>query len=162
MRIAVAGMMLAGLTSMAVAQETNVTISVAGVPALSLSMPAGAKVFPIPQKTTIVTTNMYLHIWSVSDAGTTTDALPRVATVIKSDVLEFKPGQTNAITVAGAPAVHLIGPGKEADDGDAGMADVVVFAVGKRVFVACVHGEGNDASLERKPMLDALKTAKAP
>ena len=160
MRIAVAGLILAGLTSAALAQETNVTLSQAGVPVLSLSVPAGSKVYPSQQKTTIVTPGMYLYVWGVPDAGKAADALPRVATVIKGDVVDFKAGRTNAITVAGAPAFHLIGRGTEADDGDASTADVVVFAAGKRVFVACVHGEGNDASLERQPMLDALKTAK--
>jgi hypothetical protein len=30
-----------------------------------------------------------------------------------------------------------------------------------RVFVACVHGEGQEAAQERQPMLAVIKTAKA-
>ena len=40
--------------------------------------------------------------------------------------------------------------------------DVVVFMVGKTVLVACVHGEGDTAVRQRGPMLEALKTVKAP
>ena len=97
------------------------------------------------------------HVEETADA-----ALPLVADTIKGDVLQFQPGQTNTLTVAGAPALHLIGSGVEADDGDPSTADVVVFAVGGHAFVACVHGEHNDASREREPMLTTLQTAKQP
>jgi len=161
MRIAVAGMMLAGMVSIAVAQETNVTVTEAGAPVFTITAPvAGTKFLPTPEKTTLVTTNMFLYIWSVPKATTIAEALPRVNDVIKGEVLEFKIAKTNTITVADAPALHLMGSGKEADDGDPGTDDVVVFTVGKRAFIACVHGENNDASRERQPMLDALKTVK--
>ena len=55
-----------------------------------------------------------------------------------------------------------MGKGIEADDQDPATADVVVFTVGKTVMVACVHGEGETAVRHRQPMLDALKTVKAP
>ena len=161
MRIAIAGMMLAGMVSVAVAQETNVTVTENGAPVFTITAPAaGTKFLSASDKTTLVTTNMFLYIWSVPKATTVAEALPRVDDVIKGEVLEFKIAKTNTITVAGASAVHLMGSGKEADDGDPGTDDVVVFAIGKRAFIACVHGENNDASRERQPMLAALKTVK--
>ena len=162
MRIAIVGLILAGMTSRALAEEMNVTISEGGAPVLSLSVPAGSKVYPTPSKTTIVATNMYLYIWTVSGAQTTAEALSRLPTVIQDNVLDFKAEQTNDLLVAEAPAIHLIGSGVEADDGDPSTADVVVFTAGPRAFVACVHGEHNDASRERQPMLEALRTAKTP
>jgi hypothetical protein len=65
--------------------------------------------------------------------------LARLAEVIKGEVLNFKPETTTDITVAGALAKRLFGPGVEADDKDEGHADVVVFSLGGRVFVSCVH-----------------------
>jgi hypothetical protein len=156
------GLMFATWTSLAFAEETTVTISSADAPVVVLSLPAKVKVYSNPPKTTIVATNMFLSVWSVSTAKTAEEALPLVAETIKGDVLQFQATQTNVLTVAGAPAVHLIGNGVEADDGDPSTADVVVFAVGAQTFVACVHGEHNDASRERQPMLDALQTAKSP
>ena len=54
------------------------------------------------------------------------------------------------------------GKGAEADDGDPGAAEVVIFTVGKHVFVACVHGEKNEAAKRSPYMLALLKSAKAP
>jgi hypothetical protein len=82
--------------------------------------------------------------------------------VIKSEVLQFKPTKTEAITVADAEGKHLMGKSIEADDHDPGTTDVVVFAVGKTVLVACVHGEGDAAARQRDAMLKLLKTVKAP
>jgi len=64
--------------------------------------------------------------------------------------------------VAGAPAKHVTGSGNEADDGDPGNAEVVLFVVRGRVFAGCVHGEFDDASRARAPMLAVLRTAQAP
>ena len=55
-----------------------------------------------------------------------------------------------------------MGRGIEADDEEPGTVDVVVFTVGKTVLVACVHGEGDTAVRQRQPMLNALKTVRAP
>jgi len=150
------------LASLASGQEIAVTISADNVPALVLSVPKDARVSPSKEKTVIQTTNMFLHVWPVPGAKTVADAAARVGEVIKGDVLKFAATKTNDLTLAGAPARHLIGNGAEADDGDPSTADVVIFTVGNHAFVACVHGEGNDASCEREPMLAVLRTAKSP
>jgi hypothetical protein len=157
--IALAGMLLA---SSAWAQETNVTVTARNIPALVLTVPHGARVTPMKDKTVIQTEEMFLHVWPVPDAQSVDGLLPRLGDVIRGDVLQFSATATNVLTIAGAPARHLIGRGVEADDNDPATADIVVFAVGGHVFVACVHGEANDASKEREPMLRALKTARTP
>ena len=162
MRILLTGLILAVWSSVVSAQDIPVPIAAAGAPALVLTAPAGAKVYSNPPKTTIVAPGMFLSVWDVPNAKTAEEALPLVADTIKGDVLQFLPGQTNNLTVAGAPALHLIGSGVEADDGDPSTADVVVFSAGGHAFVACVHGEHNDASREREPMLNTLQTAKLP
>ena len=154
--------LVAGCAAKARAENQTVTVSDAGIPVLELSVPAGAKIYPPPPKTTIVTPGMFLSIWPVAGVQTADAALPHVAEAIRGDVLQFQVSQTNALVVAGAPAFHLIGTGVEADDGDPSTADAVVFAAGTHVFVACVHGEHNDASRERQPMLDALNTVQIP
>ena len=144
------------------ADERTVAILADKTPALELVVPQDAKVSPVKDKTVIETTNMFLHVWPATGAKTVEEARGRLGDVIKDDVLKFSASATNAITVAGAPALHLIGKGVEADDGDDATADVVIFAAGNRIFVACVHGEVNDASRERGPMLKMLQTARSP
>ena len=131
------------------------------VPVLKLQLPGKVTVTATKEKTTLQTTNMFLHIWVVANATNVASGVSRLADVIKGEVLKFKPETTTDLTVAGAPAKRLSGPGTEADDGDEGHADVVVFTAGGRVFLACVHGEKLDAA-ERKQMLAALQTACVP
>lgn len=102
-----------------------------------------------------------VEFWVVPRAATVDEVLPRVPMLIKSEFVEFKPSQATDLTVAGAPAKRLTGPGREADDNDPGSADVVVFKVGSHVFVACNHGEGLDAPTQQR-MLDMLRTVQAP
>ena len=156
------GVLVLSLVSCGWAQERTTTVLVDKTPALELTVPAEAKVSQEKDKTVIQTTNMFLYIWSVPGAKTIDEAQTRLADTIKGDVLKFAASATNAIAVAGAPARHLSGGCVEADDGDPAAADIVIFAAGERVFVACVHGEHNDASREREPMLKVLSTAKVP
>ena len=162
MKMLQAGLLFLVMGSCAMAQERVITVLADKTPALELTVPAGAKITPSKNKTVIQTSEMFLHVWPVSGAKSLADVQARLGDVIAGDVLKFAPSTTNTLTVAGAPAVHLIGKGVEADDGDDATADVVIFSAGSRLFVACVHGEGNDASRERKPMLELLKTAKKP
>ena len=162
MRMLSIGVLLLCLASYASAQERTITILADKTPALELTVPPATKVTPWQGKTIIQTTNMFLYVWPVVGAKTVNDAQVRLGDVIKGDVLKFSASATNEITVAGSPARHLIGSGVEADDGDDATADVVIFAVGNRIFVACVHGESNDASRERAPMLKLLQTASSP
>jgi hypothetical protein len=98
----------------------------------------------------------------VPNAVTAADALPRAAELIKSEFIKFKTNGVKDVVIAGAPAKHVTGSGNEADDGDPGNAEVVLFVAGGRVFAGCVHGEFDDASRERAPMMAVLQTAHAP
>ncbi len=141
------------------AQDTTVTLSVDGKPALALQAPAAAKVASSNGYVNIKTTNMSLHVWAVAKARTANDAVPRAAELIKSEFIKFKATASMDMVVAGAPAKHITGSGNEADDGDPGHAEVVLFVVGGRVFAGCVHGEFDDASRARAPMMAVLQTA---
>ncbi len=147
------------------AEDTkDTTISSHGAAVVTLTVAKDAKVTTTEGKTVIDTKEppMYLCIWVAPKAKTVDEAVQKVGEVIKSEFTDFKVKKTATVKVAGAEAKHLMGEGKEADDGDPGTAEVVVFAVGKNIVVACVHGEGEVAARERQPMLAVLKTAKAP
>jgi hypothetical protein len=153
------------VTSMAIlasAQGATVTLSVDGKPALALTAPVATKVISSNGYVNIKTTNMSLHVWAVPNAATAKDALPRAAELIKSEFIKFKPEATKDMVIAGAPAKHVTGSGNEADDGDPGHAEVVLFVAGGQVFAGCVHGEFDDASRARAPMMAVLQTAHAP
>jgi hypothetical protein len=146
----------------ALAQEGSAVLSIDGKPALALRIPLTAKIVSSNGYVNIRTTNMSLHVWVVADAKVVGDALPRAADLIKSEFVNFKPAATNDLVIAGTPARHVTGPGNEADDNDPGNAEVVLFEVGDRVFAGCVHGEFDDASRARAPMMTVLKTAHLP
>ena len=139
-----------------------VTISNDGAAVMTISAPQSAKVTTIKDKTVIDTNDMVLDLWVAPKAKTVAEAISGLDDLIKGEVLKFKAASTKPITVAGVEGKHLIGTGIEADDQDPATVDVVVFTVGKTLFVACVHGEGETAVRQRQPMLKALKTAKAP
>jgi hypothetical protein len=152
-----------GLGAAALAEDTkDTTISSNGAAVVTLTLPKTAKVTTTEDKTVIDTKELYLCVWVVPKAKTVAEAVSKVDEVIKSEFTNFAVKKTETIKVAGAEAKHLMGEGKEADDGDPGTADVVVFAVGKHVLAACVHGEGDAAARQREPLLKVLKTAKAP
>jgi hypothetical protein len=142
------------------AQENTVTLFADHNPALALRVPAAAKVTFSNDYVNIRTTNMSLHVWFVANAKTVNDAVPRAAELIKSEFIKFKASSTEDLVIAGAPAKQVTGSGNEADDGDPGHAEVVFFVVGGRVFAGCVHGEFDDASRERAPMMAVLRTAR--
>jgi hypothetical protein len=100
-----------------------------------------------------------VQLWLVSGVPTVDEALGHVSEVIKSEFKNFKGTQSTDLTIAGMPAKRQHGSGEEADDGDEGQADVIVFKLGEHIFVACVHGEAlNPAAQEW--MLTLLKAAK--
>lgn len=103
----------------------------------------------------------HVHIWLVGGARTVDEAVGRVDQVIKSEFKDFRATGTTAPTIAGTPAKRLTGPGTEADDGDPGDADVLVFKTGDHVFVACTHGESL-SSAARQWLLTVVQTAQAP
>jgi hypothetical protein len=150
------------MTAPASAQDTSVTLSVDGKPVLALQVPPAAKITSSNGYVNIRTTNMSLHVWAVPKAGTVKDAWPRAAEIIKSEFVNFATTSTKDMVVAGASAKHVIGSGNEADDGDPGHAEVVLFVVGSKMFAGCVHGEFDDASRARAPMMAVLQTAHFP
>ena len=160
MKSVIASLLIA--TGMWAAENVNVTIPANGSPALMLTVPATARITKEKEKIEIKTKGMDLYIWPVASAKTVDEGVAQIPKVIEHEVVKFAATTTNTITVDGAAAKHLMGHGVEADDYDPATADVVVFTTGKAVFAACVHGEGNQASVEREPMLAVLKTAKAP
>jgi len=162
MRIPTLLAFLTVFAALASAQETNLTISAGGGPALVLRISQAAKVTVTGNHTVVQTTNLTLHLWPVANAKTAAEAQPHVADLIKGEFLNFKPSATNQLVIADLPAWHILGQGTEADDGDPGQAEVILFAVGEYVFAACVHGEFDDAARANKPMLAVLQTAKTP
>ncbi len=153
---------LSVFAAVASAQETNLTISAEGVPGLVLRIPSAASVTVTGDHTMVQTATATFHLWPVASAKTTDEALPRVTELIKGEFVNFKPKSTNDMVIAGALARHISGTGNEADDGDPGGAEVVVFVAGKHVFAACAHGEFDDVARRSKMMLAVLMTAKAP
>lgn len=133
-----------------------------GADVLKLTSSAGFKCrsedsslhFTLPQQYEV-------EFWMVPGAKTVDEALPKVNSRIVSEFKDFKPDETSDLTVAGSSAKRLIGKGHEADDGDPGAADVVVFKVGDHLFIACNHGEGLDPKAQ-EGMLTLLQTAQVP
>ena len=103
----------------------------------------------------------YVDVWLVQGAKSVEDGAGRVPDQIKSEFKDFRPTSSSAMTVAGAPAKRIQGSGVEADDGDPGDADVIVFGVEGRVFVACTHGE-NLSAAARRWLGTVVESAQAP
>jgi hypothetical protein len=165
MRFMIVSLFIVALAVVTQAQDKEgfITVSAGDVPALVLKVAGKVDVTTIKgTKTVIHTKDMLLHLWVIGNASNVTEVVSRAADVIKADVLNFKPSSTNDITIGRAPAKQLLGPGTEADDGDEGDAEVVIFTVGARVFVGCIHGEGKIDPNEHEAMMAALQTAKAP
>ena len=112
-----------------------------GANVLRLTVPAGAKCKAADGSLHVDAPTYDVECWLVRGARTVDDAVPRVGPQIADEFRDFKADRTTDLTVAGSPAKRLVGTGHEADDGDPGAADVIVFRVGDRVFVACNHGE---------------------
>ena len=102
-----------------------------------------------------------VEFWLMRGAQSVDDAASKVAPQIVSEFKEFKPDSTTDLTIAGSPAKRLVGTGQEADDGDAGSADLIVFKVGDQIFVACTHGE-KLITPAREGMLTMVQTAQKP
>ena len=145
----------------AFAQTQGISIPADNAPSLKLEILMDAKVTTKGDKTSILLKDAWVYIWSVPTVKTIAEAVPQTATIIKSEFTDFKLTETKHLNIAGHDADHLFGKGLEADDGDPGAAEVVIFTVGKHVFAACVHGEDEAAAKKRPDMLTILKSAKA-
>jgi hypothetical protein len=102
-----------------------------------------------------------VEVWAVSGAKTVDDAMGSVSKQVEDEFKDFKPDTTTDLTIAGAPAKRLVGPGHEADDGDPGAADIIVFKVGDHIFIACTHGE-KLMPIGQQGLLAMVQTAQMP
>ena len=102
-----------------------------------------------------------VEVWIVPGAKTVDEAMRSVGAQIVDEFKDFKADSTTDLTIAGSPAKRLVGPGHEADDGDPGAADLIVFKVGYHVFVACTHGE-KLTPLGQQGILTMVQTAQMP
>ena len=153
---------VSALQAIAAGPEQTVTISSGKTPVLQLKTIGKTDVTPIGNKTVVHTPDMFLHIWPQPKDATIKNTIDNISTIIKGDFTNFKP-QNAKLLKLGRNTVKLIaGPGVEADDGDDGNAEVAIFKVGDRVFVACIHGEGPVEKAEHNAMLAAIKSAHKP
>jgi hypothetical protein len=132
-----------------------------GANVLSLTTSADTKCVAGDGSLHFTTQKYEVEVWLVSGAKTVDEAMGRVSSQIVSEFKNFKPNQTTDLTFAGSPAKRSVGIGDEADDGDPGNADVIVFKVGDHVFVSCTHGE-NLTSAAQQGMLALVQTAQMP
>ena len=152
------------LSAVAVAAAAPSLITIAGKPVLCLQLPAQAEVKTEGARTNIRATEaqLYLQLWPLENAQTVEQGAGLISGFLAAkDVTRFQASVTNHITVAGQPALHLVGDGKEQDDGDPSQADVVVFSVGNKIFAACDHGEDR-VPAEVAAMLKVLDSARLP
>jgi hypothetical protein len=132
-----------------------------GINVLRLTTSADVKCVAKDGSLHISTPQYEVEMWLVRGAQTMDEAIARVDKQIVDEFKDFKAFRTTDLTVAGSPAKRMLGSGHEADDGDAGQADVIVFKVGDHVFIACTHGEGL-APIAQQAMLTAVQTAQTP
>lgn len=159
MRTYIAALALILIGSAAFAEDKDITVT-AGDASLKVTVPKETEVTKKAGRTILHGNKWWIYLWEVNGAKTVAEAVPNAAKIIKSEFVEFVPGETQDLKVAGHDAKHLIGKGAEADDNDPGSADVVIFTDGKHVFAACVHGEKDEAAKERPELLKVLKSVK--
>jgi hypothetical protein len=97
----------------------------------------------------------------VPGANTVEDGVKSIDKQIAGEFKDFKPDSKADLTVAGSPAKRLAGIGHEADDGDNGEADLIVFKVGGHVFIALAHDEALSPQ-SRAGLVALVQTAQAP
>jgi hypothetical protein len=146
----------------AMADDKTVSVPATGDAAVSLTVPSTAKVTTDNGMTKIDTNKFNLYVWLAPKGKTVDEAAASVGDIIKSEAINLKDLETKTIKVADADAKHIMAKSNEADDNDPGTTDVVVFTVGGKVIVACIHGENDFAPKNREGMLKVLATAKAP
>ena len=138
------------------------TISVDNKPVFKMILPPKWSSKKWRNKTILIPPAKYPHIqlWCLTKTKNIKDAVSNISELIKSEVLKFKISQNKDIAVAGVMGKHLIGTGLEADDQDPSNADVYIFSANSKVFVLCVHGEGDEAAKQRNAMKQILSTVK--
>ena len=159
-----AGAHAAETNAPAAAKVSSVVIQVQKADLLKLDLPAGSKVTTSGERVAVQSADgvLFFQLWQVAGAKKVDEALVRYAGLLKQeDIRDLQGCVTNASTIANAPAWVIRGSGVEVDDGDAGLAEVVLFSAADRVFVACAHGE-HLTPAESKAMFAVLQTARKP
>ena len=133
----------------------------AGVNVLRLTATAGTKCVAADGSLRVGAPQYDVELWLVRQAQTVDQGASVAGAQIVDEFRDFKADRTSDLTVAGSPAKRLVGTGHEADDGDPGEADVIVFNVGDHVFVACNHGESINAA-GQNGLLTLVQTAQRP
>ncbi len=126
---------------------------------LRLTVPNDASCKASDGSVVVNSNNRTVEFWIVKDAKSVDEALAKVSEQITDEFKNFKETKSTDLSVSGAPAKRQEGSGEEADDGDEGKADVIVFKVGDHVFVACTHGEALNAAAQEW-MLALVQSAK--
>ena len=140
------------------------TVTVSKTPEFNLDLLKGWTYKKSEYKYILIPPSKYPHIqlWYLKDNKDIASAEKNIDKLIKSEVLKFKVSKKEDLTVAGKPAVLLTGSGLEADDQDPSNAKVFLFEANSKVFVLCIHGEGDEAAKNSpivKKMLESLKLA---
>ncbi len=149
------------LAPCAKAGDNAATLILNGKPALVLTVPADAKVSNSNAFVKIKTANCTGYIWLVPGMKSVAEAEAQVGEIIKSEFVKFKVNASMEMKVGKLNVKHITGSGNEADDGDPGNAEAIVFKAGAHVYVACIHGEADEAARERAAFLAILGTAHA-
>ena len=144
------------------ADSKLITISNQSQPAIQIAIPSDASVTSKGLKTSIESADrsLRIYLWLIPSTPSIDSLLPKIASLIKSEFLEWTPQSTSILSVAGHPAKYLKGNGEEADDNDPGAAEVAIFTDGKNSFVACVHGEKDHAAKQHARFLQILESIK--
>ena len=124
------------------------TVSADKSPVFKIEMLPGWSSKPWKYKTILIPPAKYPHIqlWCLKKGLSLAEAKKGVAELVKSEVLKFKTTKTEKIKIGGIDAFLLTGKGLEADDQDPSNAKVFLFSAGGRVFLLCIHGEGDEAA----------------
>lgn len=140
----------------------DATVTNGGKPAVLLTLPAGWTAEASEAKVSIHTEKKHPHIqvWATTAADVAA-AEKQVATLVVSEVTGFTTTAVTDLQIAGAPARQFVGTGLEADDSDPSNAEVTLFTVGKVVYVAISHGEG-DGAAKRHAEVNAVLTSAKP
>lgn len=141
------------------AETKTFAIQSGGHDVMQLSVPVDTVRTSNDGSVVVNSNNRTVEFWLVDGAKTVDEALSKVGEQIKDEFKNFKVTKSTDLTIAGAPAKRQEGSGEEADDGDDGKADVIVFKLGDRVFIACTHGEALDAAAQEW-MLALVQSAK--
>ena len=149
----------------------NVTVSIAadtaaitadGKAVVTVTLPAGWSSVMSGEKTVLLPPGGAPHVqmWQLS-AASVAEAEKNAATLIVSQVTEFKLTSATALNIAGNPARQLVGTGLEADDGDPSNAEVTIFMVGGKIFLLVAHGEGDGTTKRHAEIMTILTSAAA-